>query len=185
MNIELPKEKFSSDTQLTRAFVELGCNSFHKACVYVHKIPYGRTSKSDDWNLVLVENRGTCSTKHALLKSLADELNLNVQLTVGIYPMNESNTPGVGTVLDNTDFEYIPEAHCYLTYRGERFDFTRSDCEAEEPINVFFQETEILPKEIGQRKKEIHKTFIKEHLSESSFDEVWLTREQCIFALST
>ncbi|WP_133406749.1 hypothetical protein [Parashewanella tropica] len=185
MSAILPDKKLSNNTKLEKAFIELGCNSFHKSCEYVSNIPYGRTTKSDDWSLVLIENRGTCSTKHALLKSLADELNLDIQLTVGIYPMRESNTLGVGSVLQNTDFEYIPEAHCYLTFQGERFDFTRANCEAEEPINTFFQETEIQPDEVGHRKKEIHKTFIKKHFPKKGFEEVWLIREKCIFALST
>lgn len=184
MTPQLPNSTIISNSELTTAFVELGCNDFHKACDYVHKLAYGRNSQSDDFIIVLTEKKGTCSTKHALLKALADELHLSIQLTLGIYAMNELNTPGVGVVLDGTDLEYVPEAHCYLTYDGERYDFTRADSIAEQPINNFFVEMEISPKDIGQRKKDIHKAFIKEHYSEFDVDTIWKVREQCILALS-
>jgi len=89
------------------SFSKLGINFLHDACAYVWKLPYGRNSDRANWRLVLSELRGTCSTKHALLKELMDELNLNVDLVVGIYPMNEDNTPGVGSVITEQNFSYI------------------------------------------------------------------------------
>ncbi|MEO8071760.1 MAG: hypothetical protein ABI686_00790 [Acidobacteriota bacterium] len=56
-------------------------------------MPYGRNSNRADFNLVLKENRGMCATKHALLAALAAEHNQPVFLTLGIYEMNEGNTP--------------------------------------------------------------------------------------------
>jgi len=49
---------------------------------------------------VLNERRGPCSTKHALLKALADEQGLPIRLMLGIYEMNARNTPGIGRVLE-------------------------------------------------------------------------------------
>jgi len=48
---------------------------------------------------VHTEGRGTCTTKHALLAELATEQRLPVALVLGIYLMNERNTPSVGSVL--------------------------------------------------------------------------------------
>jgi hypothetical protein len=45
---------------------------------------------------VHTEGRGTCSTKHALLAELATEQRLPVALVLGIYLMNERNTPSGG-----------------------------------------------------------------------------------------
>jgi hypothetical protein len=44
--------------------------------------------------IVLAEQRGTCSTKHALLRRLAIEQGLDIALVLGIYEMTERNTPG-------------------------------------------------------------------------------------------
>jgi hypothetical protein len=48
---------------------------------------------------VLCEGRDTCSTKHALLAKLSRENGRRVALILGIYEMDEANTPGVGAVL--------------------------------------------------------------------------------------
>lgn len=119
------------DTQLGDGFVSnlfksQNVSSFHGACDYVWKLPYGRTSEPYNFELVLSEQTGTCSSKHGLLKLLIDELGLDVELVVGIYAMNESNTPGVGLILESSNYDYVPEAHCYLRYNGHRIDLTTS-----------------------------------------------------------
>lgn len=48
-----------------------------------------------------------------------------VRLMIGIYLMNEDNTPGVGKVLERYGLKEIPEAHCYLRFEGQYLDFTR------------------------------------------------------------
>ena len=105
----LPNIKLSNTLEISRSFIELGITTFHEACDYVWKLPYGRTSDRANWALVLPEGKGACSTKHALLKALANELNLNIELVVGIYPMSDKNTPGVGSVLDKYGIAFIPE----------------------------------------------------------------------------
>lgn len=134
--------------------------------------------------LVLEEKRGACSTKHALLKVLADEIDLSLDLVIGIYPMNEQNTKGVGPVLTKYNLPYIPEAHCYLVYQGHRFDFTRHDNHSAEPISEFLYEKVIQPKDIGEKKIKIHKDFLKQHFHNRSLNEIWQAREECIEALS-
>lgn len=58
-------------------------STWEELTTYVQKIPYGRNSIRDDFSLVVTENRGTCSSKHALLKSLALEFNQeNVELVL-------------------------------------------------------------------------------------------------------
>jgi len=113
MNLKLPNRALIAYKELSQKIIKIGCESYHDACRYVWKLPYGRTSDSSNWRLVLSENVGTCSTKHVLLSVLARELELEIDLTLGIYPMKESNTPGVGGILLLENMEYIPEAHCY------------------------------------------------------------------------
>jgi len=134
----LPNTNLNNGSTIAYSFMERGVDHFHDACDYVWKLPYGRNSDRADLLLVLSEKKGTCSTKHALLKALADEINLKLDLVVGIYPMNEKNTPGVGKVLSDYQLDYIPEAHCYLKYQDQIIDVTRSDLSPEEKIIHFF-----------------------------------------------
>ncbi|MET1257534.1 hypothetical protein [Aliikangiella maris] len=180
----LPNSDLLENGELSQKFKEFGLSSFHDACDYVWKLPYGRTSDRCNWNLVLTEGKGACSTKHALLKALANELGIDVDLVVGIYAMTGKNTPGVGEVLNTHGLDYIPEAHCYLMSNGIRVDLTRHGIETEEDICEFMLEQSIEPNGIGDEKQDLHKEFIKHEFGESEFDKVWAVRERCISAIS-
>ena len=39
----------------------------------IKNLPYGRNANRYDFTLVLSENKGTCSSKHAFLKDFADK----------------------------------------------------------------------------------------------------------------
>lgn len=171
--------------EISSLFLDKKIKNFHAACEYVWHLPYGRTTEPYDFKLVLLEGRGTCSSKHALLKLLADELNIGVALILGIYPMQESNTPGVGCILNETEFEYIPEAHCYLKHGGTRIDLTRYGLNAEEPIDVFFEEIEISPSELATNKNHIHRNYLSKRFGVNMLERVWNIRQACIEELST
>jgi len=175
----------TSETFLVRSI-----RNFQAAARYLHYLPYGRNANRADFRLVLPEQRGTCSTKHALLADLAQEQQIPVILTLGIYLMHEHNTPGVGSVLEKYGLPCLPEAHCYLTYANTRVDITRSGVEAGEPIGRFLYEETITPASIGAYKVELHQKFLRTWLmNENSvagrtFEEIWKIREECIAALS-
>ena len=99
--------------------------------------------------------------------------------------MKESNTPGVGPVLSASNMEYVPEAHCYLSYEGKRVDLTRFDSESEEPISDFFFERKIEPNDIEEVKRLIHKQFISGQFGEKEAVKIWAVREECINAICT
>ena len=175
---------------LSATLVDAGCASYRAAARHLHDLPYGRNSDRANYRLVLEEGRGTCSTKHALLAAVAREQNLPVSLTIGIFDMSEANTPGVGKVLAPHTLPAIPEAHCYLTYRGRRVDVTRSGLTAAEPIARFHREWTIEPHQIGDHKLQLHERFLREWLSnqpkpQRSFEELWRIREACIAALGS
>jgi hypothetical protein len=180
----LPNKSLESGFAISKSFSNHGLDDFHQACDYVWRLPYGRNKDRSDWRLVLSESCGTCSTKHALLKALADGLALDVDLMVGIYQMREDNTPGVGRVLAEFGIAFIPEAHCYLAYRGKRVDLTRHGFEASEGINEFFAEMAIDPSGIGELKTQFHQNYIKGEYGSLGFERVWSAREACIKALS-
>jgi hypothetical protein len=163
----------------------LGIRDYRGAARHVHLLPYGRNSDRSDWRLVLSEGRGTCSTKHALLAELARENGWRVALVLGVYEMDEANTPGFGAVLMPNGLRSVPEAHSYLAYEGARVDLTRQEGE-EGQIQRFLHEEEIEPYQIGEYKVEAHKRFVRRGAEERGLDPVhlWRVREACIAALA-
>jgi hypothetical protein len=186
----LPDRTLVDAGEITRAFVSAGANDFRAAARYVHALPYGRNSSRTDPLIVIREHRGACSTKHAILARLAHEQRLEIALVIGIYRMNERNTPGVGRVLAASGLEYVPEAHCYLRYLGDRIDVTREIASGPaEPIAHFLYEEDIAPEQIGDYKIALHQRWMREWIASPdgpsglSFDELWKIREACIAAL--
>src|SRR5204862_2107860 len=113
----LPDVPIAASGPVSTAFRARALSTLRTAARYVRDLPYGRVSDRARPVLVLEERRGTCTTKHALLAILAAEQGVDLALTVGIYEMNEANTPGVGAVLAAHGLATIPEAHCYLTWQ--------------------------------------------------------------------
>jgi hypothetical protein len=181
---QLPNGILHDNGLISKSLLSKGITNFHDTCKYIQNLPYGRTSNKTDWMLVITERRGTCSTKHALIARLAEELDLDVHLMLGIYPMKEANTPGVGKILHKTKFSFIPEAHCYLKYNDIRIDITGLDHSDEEPIDELLVEEEILPAQIGNYKENFHQQYIRQWANSAQFNEIWSLREACIKALS-
>lgn len=154
----------------------------------VTNIPYGRNSNRDDFSLVISENKGTCSSKHAYLKDFADKNNIqNVQLFIGIYKMNEQNT-NIGNILSDHKILFIPEAHCYLKINDQVVDATSPNSNFENIKNDMLLEIEIQPEQVADFKIKFHQNFIKNWLEETNskftFDQIWKIRENCIQNLS-
>lgn len=180
----LPNFNLEAGASVSAQFVFHNKRDFYAAARDVQRLPYGRNSDRSDYGLVLAERRGTCSTKHALLAALAREHDRPVELRLGIYEMDEDNTPGVGPVLRRYGLGCVPEAHCYLAYRGVRVDLTRD--EPAEPMGTFLHEERIEPAGIGAYKMATHRGFMREWASRRNLDpgQVWRVREECILALS-
>jgi len=175
---------------ISSAFVRVGTLDYRAAAQFVSRLPYGRNTNVSDPLIVIHERRGTCSTKHALLRRLAAEQGLGVTLVLGIYEMHERNTPGVGPVLEKHQLVSLPEAHCYLRFRGNRIDVTREiDAQAAEESAHFLHEEDIAPEQIGNYKETFHRAFLSRWIAETgtvgrTVSEVWRIREECIMALS-
>ena len=155
---------------------------------FVRHIPYGRNSNRKDFSLVISENRGTCSSKHAYLKDFALKNNIpNVKLLVGIYKMNEQNTK-IGKILSDNKLSFIPEAHCYLKIDNEIIDVTSKDADIDKIKADLVQEIEIEPYQVSDFKVNYHQNYIKNWITETNskftFDEIWEIREKCIELLS-
>jgi hypothetical protein len=177
-----------SDNAFSRLARKMNLQSWHDLITHVCKLPYGRNSDRADFSLVLTEEKGSCSSKHALLKSIADENEQpDIQLILGIYKMNNANTPGIGSVLSDQGLTYIPEAHCYLKQDGKYYDFTSSAAKIERLMPDLLLEESIEPEQVIRYKVNRHKHYLNQWIKSQrlafNFDEVWTIREACIHAL--
>jgi len=175
---------------ISDAFIQVGALDYRAAARFVSRLPYGRNTIVSDPLIVMRERRGTCSTKHALLRRLAREQGLDVTLVLGIYEMNERNTPGVGPILKRHELATLPEAQCYLRFRGNRIDVTRAiEAHPAEAIAKFLHEEDITPEQIGDHKRTLHRQFLQRWIAEietssgRDLEEIWRIREECIKAL--
>jgi hypothetical protein len=174
----------------TAEIMARGVGDFRAAGRFLQNLPYGRTSDRADFSAVLREGRGTCSTKHAFLAALAGEQKLAIALMLGIYEMDERNSPGVGAVLKRYGIAFIPEAHCYLMCEGARIDVTRAGSAPAEPIARFLHEETIAPEQIGEYKITLHRRFMQDWVAKNAakvdgrnLEDLWRIREECIAAL--
>jgi hypothetical protein len=170
--------------------MERGALDVQEAGHFLQSLPYGRVASSQDLMCVLAEGRGTCSTKHALLARLTAEQELPIQLTLGIYEMSETNTPGVGAVLDRFDLPFMLEAHCYLIFEKHRIDITRDVGTPASPIERLLHEEPISTGQIGAYKRDLHQRVLREWIAARpeqsrgyTLDQVWEIREACIAAM--
>ncbi len=176
--------------EISRAFLAKGITTFEATCSYVKSLPYARNSNKDDVFTVFTDDCGTCGTKHALLKRLADENSIEgLELITGIYKMDGSNTPGVGPVLEKYGLEYIPEAHNYLKWEGRIFDYTFPHVKTTGFNEELLEETVITPEQISAYKVELHKNYLTRWLISNKrinlpLGRLWEIREECIAALS-
>ncbi len=181
--------KLSSNDDLTELAKSNGINSWNELTGFIKNLPYGRNKNRIELGLVLSEKKGTCSSKHALIKRIADLNNIpGIKLVLGIYRMDQMNTPKIGKELTKNSIEFIPEAHCYLNINGKRTDLTTKRSEFQKIEKDIIQEKEIDPRYVAEFKVEYHKKFIKKWLkvnnSEFKFDQIWQIREKCILNLT-
>ena len=182
------KQTLNSDKILTKLTHSKGLKTWNELIQHVRQLPYGRNKTRTDFSLVISESKGTCSSKHAFLKSIADENDLPVKLILCLYKMTEENTPGIGTILSQRKIDFIPEAHCYLKVENERMDFTNKSSDLSRIDSDILEEIEITPEQVGEFKVVYHQNYLRNWTHKNglnlSFEEIWEIREQCIFNLS-
>lgn len=175
---------------ISQAFLDNGIHTFHDACSFIQNLPYNRNSDKENLTIIFTEKCGTCSSKHAVLKQLCTEQTIeDIKLMIGIFKMNAINSPPILKTLEHYKLKYITEAHTYLKFQNEYFDFTKKGSSPEGFVDYLLYEEEILPNQINQYKIELHQVYLKKWLNDKpdvrlSFDEIWRIREKCILDLS-
>ena len=125
---KLPDAEIKVVGEISRKFLELGINSFKQACEYVNNIEYGYNSNYDDKLIFFKEKKGTCTSKHAVIAGLAEELNIPLYKYVCIYKFTEEISTGANEILKRYNIPYVPMVHCFLVYKNFRFDLTEGNC---------------------------------------------------------
>lgn len=176
----------NSSEPISQGLKERGIKDFLVACEYVQHLPYGRTSSRTDFLTVLQEEKGTCSSKHGLLARLAEENSEHeIELIMGIFLMSPETHPQLTDFFQNKEYKVIPEAHCYLRFKGERFDYTARKSRMDQIACKLVREQRIEPHQVGDWKVKLHQNFIEGWLKrqanlELTFDDLWNEREKCI-----
>ena len=112
---------------VSEQFMGLGVDTFHAACRYVHELPYGYNSDRDDLMILFKEKMGSCTTKHAVIATLAVELDLPVVKHIGIYAMTEAIVTGSDRILQQYGLPHLPMIHCFLVHGRYRVDLTEGN----------------------------------------------------------
>lgn len=173
---------------LSVAVRPLGLERFADVAEFIRLLPYRRVGDTDDPAAILQARTGTCSSKHRFLAALAHECGRrDVLLTVGLYEMSERNTPGVGSILAAAGVASIPEAHCYLTHEGQRYDFTGLAVGQCSPFDSLIDERSVAPDDLPAVKLKYHQEAIARWAPQVGFDfeRAWQLREECIASLAT
>jgi len=156
-----PDFDIKSTRRISKEFVDRNILTFNQATLFVRKLSYGRNANKNNLASVFADNCGTCSTKHALLKRLADENDFkNVKLILGLFRMNKKNTPEISATLMQNDLEFIPEAHCYLKFEEQIIDLTKINSKPTDFLDDLIEEIEISPDQITDYKVNYHKNYL-------------------------
>ncbi len=123
----LPNVEIKPLGEISKKFLELGIKSFRDACSYVHNKDYGYNTNYDDKMIFFKENKGTCTTKHAVIAGLAEELSIPIFKYVGVFKFTEEISNGVDEILEKYNVPYIPMVHCFLIYKDYKFDLTEGN----------------------------------------------------------
>jgi hypothetical protein len=122
-----PDRAIAANGPVSEEFVRLKIKTLHAACRSVHEMPYGYNSDRDEFMILFKEGKGTCTTKHAVIGTLARELEIPIHKHVGIYGMTEEIVTGTRDLLKRFDLPYIPMLHCFLVYETFRVDLTEGN----------------------------------------------------------
>ncbi|MBY9009289.1 MAG: hypothetical protein KGD74_05430 [Candidatus Lokiarchaeota archaeon] len=124
---KLPDAEIKPVGELSIKFLDLGIKTFRGACDYVHKIDYGYNTNYEDKMILFKEKRGSCTSKHAVIASLAKELKIPLYKHVCVYKFTEEITTGVDEILKKFEIPYVPMVHCFLVYENYQFDLTEGN----------------------------------------------------------
>ncbi len=146
-------------------FLKLGITGFTEACRYVQEMPYGYNSNRDDLLILFKEGKGSCTTKHAVIATLAEELSLPIRKSIGIYAMIEDLVTGTQPILENHRLPYIPMVHCFLVNENYRVDLTEGNFNGKnKPMDRFLYTREVAANISAKDEYLLYRNALKDHI---------------------
>lgn len=160
-------------------------NTFQKAVNWVSSLTYSRNNDKENDLALFKDLYATCCTKHALLKRLADENEKHeLKLMLGLFKMDDNNTPAIKDLLQEHNLPYIPEAHNYLRVSNYLMDFTGIGINETKFELDILKEIEIQADQITDFKVQYHREYLAQLIEDNkipySLDELWAIKEECI-----
>jgi len=151
---------------VSKEFLHLGVKTFVEACRYVHQMPYGYNSDRDDLMILFKEEKGTCTTKHSVIGTLAKELDLTVNKTIAIYAMTEAIVTGTDRILERYGLPYVPMIHCFLAHDRYRVDLTEGNHNGKNRfIEVFLHTEQVMPNIAGKDEYLLYRKALTDSIS--------------------
>lgn len=123
----LPTTEITGTGLLTKVFIDLGISNFKDASMFVHNAEYGYNSNYEDKLIFFKEKKGSCTSKHAVIGGLAEELHIPMTKEVAIYKFTEEVATGANAILNKYNVPYVPMVHCYLVDNSHKFDLTEGN----------------------------------------------------------
>jgi hypothetical protein len=150
---------------IAHTFLSLEINGFLEACHYVHELPYGYNSNREDLMILFKEKMGSCTTKHAVIATLAAELQLPIEKCIGIYAMTEDLVTGTHQILQKYDMPYVPMVHCFLVYKDYRVDLSEGNQNGKNgPIDHFLYTEKVIANISGKDEYLLYRKALKDHI---------------------
>jgi len=158
----LPNPIIDKKGILSEKFTSLKIKNFWDACAYVHDLPYGYNSTTDNILILFKEGYGSCTTKHAVIATLAEELSIPVHKMIGIYAMNEDIVTDTNHILEKYHLPYLPMIHCFLIYNSFRVDLTEGNNNGKNrSIEEFLFTKKVIPNISEKDEYLLYKTALK------------------------
>lgn len=182
---DMPNFRLSAASPAARGFLRRGLTDFHRAIRYVQDL--GSTLgawRKDDYRRVLPHGGGSDAAKHALLAAVAREHNVPIHLVLGIYEIDQLNTPAAATVLRAAGLESVLDADCFLVYERRVLDLARERPQAE---TLRFLHTETIgPDDLTEYRMAVFHRFLWDWAHTRNVDMAWAwdIRQRCIAARS-
>jgi hypothetical protein len=161
----LPDKPIAATGLISNRFLSLGLDTFRKACRFVHELPYGYNSDRDDLMILFKERMGTCTTKHAVIATLAVELNLPIEKNIGIYAMTGEIVTGADRICATYHLPYVPMIHCFLASGDHRVDLTEGNANGKKrPIDTFLYTETVVPNISAKEEYLKYRKALKDHI---------------------
>ena len=115
--------------------------------------------------ILFEEKMGTCTTKHAVIATLAAELDLPVRKNIGIYAMTESIVTGTDSILNTYGLPFVPMIHCFLSDGDHRVDLTEGNANGKNrSIDDFLFVQTVIPNISGKDEYLKYRKVLKENI---------------------